>query len=240
MTWVSPFLAFVAGVLSILSPCVLPILPLVLASALSAHRLGPLALGCGVALSFTAIGLFVLTLGFSLGLDGDVFRTFGAVLLVALGLVLLIAPLGEAFARFATPLSNAMDARFGGKTGTGLTGQFALGLLLGVVWSPCVGPTLGVALVAAGQGHDLGLAGLAMLFYGFGAALPFLILGTLSRALVVRWRSTLISAGKGGKVALGALLLIFGVVIITGVDKALETALVDASPAWLIALTTRF
>ena len=74
-------LSFAAGALSTLSPCVLPLLPIVLASAASEHRLAPAALAAGLALSFTAIGLFVATLGFAIGVDGEVFRIIGALLL---------------------------------------------------------------------------------------------------------------------------------------------------------------
>src|SRR5487761_2208442 len=78
-----------AGVFSTLSPCVLPILPLVLAGAGAAHRFGPVALAAGLSLSFTAVGLFVATIGFSLGLDVEVFRIASAVLLAGLGVLLL-------------------------------------------------------------------------------------------------------------------------------------------------------
>ena len=83
-------LAFLAGLLSILSPCVLPLLPIVLGSAAAEHRLAPLALAGGVALSFVAIGLFIATIGFSIGLDADVFRTAAAILMVMLGVVLVL------------------------------------------------------------------------------------------------------------------------------------------------------
>ena len=86
-------LAFLAGVLSVLSPCVLPLLPIVLGTAASEHRLGPVALAVGLALSFVAIGLFVATIGFAAGLDTDVFRAISAALLIAVGLVLLMPKL---------------------------------------------------------------------------------------------------------------------------------------------------
>ena len=74
-------LSFVAGVLSVLSPCVLPLLPIVLGAAASEHRLGPVALAGGLALSFVAIGLFVAAVGFGLGLSGDLFRDVSAALI---------------------------------------------------------------------------------------------------------------------------------------------------------------
>ncbi len=85
MTVVSLALAFVAGVLSILSPCVLPILPIVLGAAASEHRLGPVALAAGLAVSFVAIGLFAATAGYSIGLNADVFRNAAAALMIGVG-----------------------------------------------------------------------------------------------------------------------------------------------------------
>src|SRR6202035_4561406 len=81
-------LAYLAGVLSTLSPCVLPLLPLVLGSAASRHRLGPLALALGLASAFVVIGLFVATIGFSIGLDADAFRIVAAALMILVGAVL--------------------------------------------------------------------------------------------------------------------------------------------------------
>jgi cytochrome c biogenesis protein CcdA len=78
-------LAFVAGVLSTLSPCVLPILPIVLGAAASQHRLGPAALAAGLAVSFAVIGLFAATVGYSIGLDTDLFREVSAALMIAAG-----------------------------------------------------------------------------------------------------------------------------------------------------------
>ena len=233
-------LAFLAGCLSILSPCVLPLVPIVLASAASQHRLGPIALAAGVALSFTAIGLFVATIGFAIGLDQDVLRAFGAVLLIALGLVLLLPSLQAQVAIAAGPVSNWVEERFGGFDAGGLGGQFSLGLLLGAVWSPCVGPTLGAASVLAAQGKDLVQVALTMLVFGIGAAVPLVLLGLASREAMMHWRGRLMGTGKVGKTALGTLLILFGMLVVTGLDKRSETLLVAISPAWLTNLTTQF
>ncbi|MFD0938212.1 cytochrome c biogenesis protein CcdA, partial [Methylobacterium trifolii] len=136
-------LAFLAGILSVLSPCVLPLLPLVLGAAASEHRFGPVALASGLALSFVAIGLFVATVGFSLGLDSGLFRAGAAILLVLIGLVLIVPAAQTRLAVAAGPVSDWTENRFGGFSTAGLGGQFGVGLLLGAVWSPCVGPTLG-------------------------------------------------------------------------------------------------
>ncbi|MCJ2047732.1 sulfite exporter TauE/SafE family protein [Methylobacterium sp. J-078] len=233
-------LAFLAGLLSVLSPCVLPLLPLVLGAAASAHRLGPLALASGLALAFVAVGLFVATIGFSLGLDSGLFRTGAAGLMIVLGLVLMLPVAQTRLAVAAGPASNWIQARFGGVSGIGLSGQFGVGLLLGTVWSPCVGPTLGAASLLAAQGRDLGTVALTMLLFGLGAALPLVVLGTLSRATLMRWRDRMMGLGRGLKAALGLTLVLTGLAIVLGYDKALETFLVDASPDWLTRATTRF
>lgn len=232
--------AFLAGVLSTLSPCVLPLLPLVLGAAVSEHRFGPAALAAGLATSFVAIGLFVATIGFSIGLDTGILRGIAALLLLAVGIILLVPPLQARLAVAGGPLSNWTDQRFGGFAATGLKGQFAVGLLLGAVWSPCVGPTLGATSVLAAQGRDLWHVASVMVVFGVGAALPLLVLGAVSREFMLRWRARLLQTGQNGKLMLGALLVITGLAILTGFDKRLEGFLVDISPPWLTHLTTQF
>jgi cytochrome c-type biogenesis protein len=232
--------AFLAGLVSTLSPCVLPLLPIVVAAAAGTHRLGPVALAAGVALSFVAIGMFVATIGFAIGLDGSVFRLAGAAVLIALGAVLLVPRFQQSLATAAGPISAWGDRTFGGFDTSGLGGQFALGLLLGLVWSPCVGPTLGAASVLASQGKDLGAVALTMTAFGVGAAVPLLALGLLSRETMLAWRGRLMDTGKSGKLVLGVVLLSLGVLIATGADKRIEAALVAISPQWLTELTTRY
>jgi cytochrome c biogenesis protein CcdA len=99
-------LALLAGLLSTLSPCVLPLIPIVLATALGEHRFGPLALAAGLALSFVVIGLFVATIGFAAGVDQEVFRTISAVLLLVVGAVLLVPRAQLQLAAAAAPLGS--------------------------------------------------------------------------------------------------------------------------------------
>ncbi len=233
-------LAFLAGLLSILSPCVLPLLPLVLGAAASEHKFGPPLLASGVALSFVAIGLFVATIGFGLGLDGDVFRNGAAALMILFGVLLAAPVLQLRVAAAGGPLSDWVERRFGGFSTNGASGQFAVGLLLGAVWSPCVGPTLGAASVLAAQGEDLGQVALTMAAFGLGAAVPLLALGLMSRQAMTRWRDRLLSTGKGAKAVLGGMLVAIGLLIMFHLDKKLEAVLVAASPEWLTTLTTRF
>jgi cytochrome c-type biogenesis protein len=233
-------LAFLAGLLSILSPCVLPLVPIVLGAAISEHRFGPVALAAGLALSFTALGLLIAVAGFSAGIDANALRVAAAAVMIGLGVVLLLPAVQVRLATAGGPVANWTEQTFGGFSTSGLGGQFAVGLLLGAVWSPCVGPTLGAASLLASQGRDLGQVGATMAAFGFGAGLPLALLGFVSRTWLTRMRDRMLAAGKHGKMALGILFVVVGVSIVTGLDKRIETILVDASPAWLTDLTTRF
>ncbi|MEP7056587.1 MAG: cytochrome c biogenesis CcdA family protein [Caldimonas sp.] len=233
-------LGYGAGVLSTLSPCVLPLVPILIASALSQHRFGPLALAAGLTLSFTVVGLFIATIGVSIGLDQSLMREVAAVLLISFGSVLLSTRLQHFFTRATAGIGASGSRWLGRLTGEGWFGQFAVGLLLGLVWVPCVGPTLGAASTLAAQGSQLSQVALLMLVFGLGAATPLVILGIVSRTASQRWRGKLMAAGAAGKLVFGTILLAVGVAIVTGVDKRLETFAVDISPQWLTALTTRF
>ncbi|WP_217572137.1 cytochrome c biogenesis CcdA family protein [Mesorhizobium sp. GbtcB19] len=231
-------LALLAGVLSILSPCVLPLLPVVLTGAVAEHRLAPLALAAGVAVSFTSIGVFVATVGFSIGLDMTVFRVAAAVLLVLFGAILLVPRFQTQFATAAGPVSNWTQSRFGGFSTSGIPGQFGVGLLLGAVWTPCVGPTLGAASIMAARGENLGSVILTMLAFGIGTSLPLLVLALMSREALLRWRGRMLSASNGIKMALGALLVAAGVMTLSGFDRTIQISLEHALPDWLVAVTT--
>ena len=214
----------------------LPLLPLVIAGAVERHRLGPLVLAAGLALSATAVGFAVALLGFTL--DRDLVRIVAGALLVLVGAVLLIARLDVALTRATSPVvtrAAEMLARF---TPQRLAGQFVVGALLGALWTPCGGPTLGGAIGLAAQRRSLGAAAAVMAAYSVGAVLPVLLLAYGSRRLVGR-PDRLVRVARVGKPAVGALLVLVGVLSVTGVDKALETRLLDLMPAWLVDLTTR-
>jgi len=233
-------LGLLAGLLSTLSPCVLPILPILLGSAGAAHARAPLALAAGLALSYAVIGTTLAWAGASFGVDAGGLRIAGAAILGLLGLVLMSSSLQRRFAAATSGIGDAGSRLLSRFELGGLRGQFVIGLALGVVWSPCVGPTLGGAIVLASQGSHLAQAALLMAVFGLGAAAPVLVLAHLSRATLTTVRGDLLQAGKVGKALLGATMATVAIVILTGADKPLESWLVQASPAWLTSLTTHF
>jgi cytochrome c-type biogenesis protein len=234
------FFAFIAGTLTVLSPCVLPVLPMVLGAAAAQGRSGPVFLAIGLTMSFVTIGMFVALFGFAIGLDEGVFRQIAAMLMIAVGIVLAMPVLQTRLATAGGPISGWVNDRFAGADGTSNGGPFGLGLLMGAIWAPCVGPTLGAASVMAAQGENLLAVTLTMTLFGIGSALPLLILGFLSREVLMRWRDKMLSLGGGMKSLLGVLLVLTGFLVLSGFDKQAEAFLVETSPDWLTELTTRF
>lgn len=231
-------LSFVAGGLSTLSPCVLPLIPILLGSAMAENRLAPVALGSGLALSFAVTGTALASLWQVFDIDPGILRMGSAILLIVFGLMLLSARLQQSFASATTGIGNAGNTLAASLNPEGLRGQFMLGLLLGIAWSPCVGPTLGVAIGLASQGQQLAQVALVMLLFGLGAALPIIGLGMLSRQGMQRFRGKLLLLGGKGKQLLGMLVLALGIMMLTGTDKLVEAALLELAPEWLVRLTT--
>ena len=231
-------IGFAAGSLSVLSPCVLPLVPILIGTAASAHRRGPLALAAGLTLSFAVIGVLLASAGASLDLDQTAFRNIAALMLLGFGVLLLSTGLQERLAGAASGASSAGYGMLSRLTLDGLSGQFLLGLLLGVIWSPCVGPTLGAIVTLASQGQKLAQVMLVMALFGLGAGLPLVILGSLSREAMLRMRGKLLAAGQQGKKVLGAVMLLLGIFILTGLEKRFETWVLDAAPTWLTQIGT--
>lgn len=236
---VSLAFSYGAGTLSTLSPCVLPLLPIVIIGAIEQHPLGPVALATGLAGSFAATGLFVAAIGLNLGIDSGVLRHAVAVLMIVFGVVLLVPALQMALTSAAAPLTAGGNNLLGRLSFTGIPGQFLLGILLGAVWSPCAGPTLGAAIGLAAQSTTMMSALLLMPVFGAGAATPVLALAYGSRQAMLTRRNRMAEASHFLKPVAGAALLAVGLFVITGLDKIVEAYLTNAMPDWLVNVTTR-
>lgn len=226
-------LGYVAGLLTLLNPCVLPVLPIVLAASLQADRRGPLALVCGLSLSFVVVGLFVIVLGASVGIDHRTMTTVGAWLMIGFGLVMLIPQLQARFAAATAGIAGQADARLHALDMAGLRGQFLGGILLGVVWSPCIGPTLGGAISLASQGQDLLWAGAIMTSFALGVSSVMLALAFGTREIIARRQNALRMLAGKARVLLGLTFLCVGLGIVFGLDHWLEARLLDVLPVWL-------
>ncbi len=228
-------LAFAAGMLTIFSPCVLPLAPIVVATARARDSRGPIALGFGLAATFGIVGGVLASFGVEFG-DSDLARAASAVVMVAIGAALLVPAIGERIERRLGFVGRAADVMSERLPNAGLAGQAAAGVVLAFAWAPCAGPILGAALLLAAQGGSLAAAITTMTAYALGAAGALIGLGYAAGRVASKARFAL--AGAGGRLALGAAFAIVGAAVLTGFDHQVEAVLVAAMPDWLTAFAT--
>lgn len=233
-------LSLAAGSLTTLSPCVFPLLPLVLGGAVQASRLAPLAMGLGMAASFAGIGLLLGALGPALGIDGDSVRTAGAVLLIGFALVMLVPALNARFTQFVMPIASSAQAASSRLDGGSLGGALLLGGLLGLVWSPCSGPLLASALTLVASEGGAARGALILGLFGVGAAVPLVAAAYASRSGFARARGWVLGHTEAVKKGFGLLIGLAGVAILSGADKWLEAQILNHLPDTWVRLTTLF
>ena len=231
-------LSLAAGSLTTLSPCVFPILPLVLGGAVQGNRLAPLAMGLGMAISFALIGLIIGALGPALGIDTDNVRILGALLLIVFGLVMLLPALNRRFTEWMLPIASSANAVSSGLDGGSLGGAFLLGGALGLVWSPCSGPLLASALTLVASAGGAVRGALILGLFGIGAAIPLVAVSYASRSGFARARGWALGRIEAIKKAFGAVIFATGVAILSGGDKWIEARVVSLLPdVWISAAT---
>lgn len=228
MDFISIPLAFVAGVLSLLSPCVLPMIPAVTASAMRASRAGLWFLVAGLAIAFALGGTLLTYLLLAFGFSPQILRTFAAALMLFFAVVLLWPWLNEKCSQLLSRVSAFAPTTEGSSN----SAQFFIGAGLGLVWLPCVGPTLGAAIALASVGQDMTLAFIVMVSFGLGTALPLIGLGYMAGTKLNRLRQS----GKVGRIILGASLLALSLMIFTGFDHVLERWAIEHLPDWATAI----
>ncbi len=226
-------LAFAAGLLSFLSPCVLPLVPSYLAyvggSADSKRRVlirNSLMFIAGFSLIFIALGASASAVGALLRDYRPILITIGGVLVIGFGLMMLGVlrlPL----------LYRDTRARVTGDTTTPW-GALLLGMAFAAGWTPCIGPVLGAILTLAGAGGTLGQGVALLAVYALGLAIPFLIAALALEPFVrasARFRRYLPWVERGA----GALLLVAGLLMVTGTYTALNSYLIRFTPEWLFS-----
>ncbi|WP_146344858.1 cytochrome c biogenesis CcdA family protein [Falsiphaeobacter marinintestinus] len=225
-------LAYIAGLLTLINPCVLPVLPIVLGTALQADRRGPLALALGMSVSFVLFGMLISTVGYSIGLTQERLAQVGATLMIVFGLILLVPAFATRFELAFSGVAAHADSTITRADTGGLSGQFLGGLLLGAVWSPCIGPTLGSAIALASQGQNLFWSFLVMCFFAAGVSTLILGLGLGGQHLIRQRATQLRGLAARSKPILGATFVIVGVAILFKVHHMLEAWAVRNLPTW--------
>lgn len=227
-------LGYAAGLLTLINPCVLTVLPIVLASALQAGRAGPLVLAAGMSLSFVTLGLFVAVLGRAFGITEETVSNAGAVLMIGFGLVLLVPRFSAVFATATGGLSARADHGMDDVARDGLTGQFVGGVLLGAIWSPCIGPTLGGAISLASQGESLLRSGAIMVAFALGVSTIILALGYGAQSVIRKRQALMRQIATAARPAMGVIFIAVGLAILFRLHHVAEIWLLDNLPPWLI------
>ncbi|MEM6304273.1 MAG: cytochrome c biogenesis CcdA family protein [Pseudomonadota bacterium] len=225
--------AYLAGLLTLINPCVLPVLPIVLVSALNASKAGPIALAAGMSVSFVVFGVLVTAFGATIGLTQDLLAQIGAVLMVAFGLILLVPMFSRRFELATAGVAAGADARMHGVDQGSLQGQFLGGLLLGTVWSPCIGPTLGGAIALASQGQSLGYVSAIMCAFALGVSTLIVGLGLGAREAIRSRAQALRGLAERSKPILGVTFVAVGLALFFKVHHMIEAWLLSVMPYWL-------
>jgi len=231
--------AFVSGMITILSPCILPVLPIVLSGGVSGGRARPFGVIAGFAASFTVFTLTLSTLVQAFHVPADALRAVAVALIVAFGLVMLVPKLRDGFELLASGLANWSRPRAGAvsaKPRLGFWSGLPIGLSLGLVWTPCVGPIMASVISLALARQVDGGSALIALSYTLGTSIPMLAVMIGGRALLARipW---LARNAAGIQKGFGVVMIVVGVAIGFGWDRRFQTAVLAALPGYGAGLT---
>ncbi len=231
---ISKFLfAFLAGLITVLSPCIIPILPIVLGSALKRHRMYPVYMVLGLIMTFSVLGILFGSLGSAVGISKRTLEICATFLLFVLGLIIVIKPLSiifttwtEKLLAFGLPAPKASDSPLQ---------AFVVGSTLGIVWAPCAGPVLASILALATASKSIVMSFLLLFTYAMGAGIPMLIIAyggqrALSSRRVIKQHA------EGIKHVFGWILISTAVMLYYGTFKDLEALLIPYLPSFITAL----
>lgn len=232
MSEVSYILAFLAGVITVTTPCILPILPPMLAGSVG-HKLRPIMIVSGMAISFTLMGGLFSSLGIASGISSGFYRVILAFLIIALGAIMVDEEINGIYVRYSSLFVNSLiglfkrdNAKISG--GESLGDAFVLGLTLGIIWIPCVGPVLGAVLAYTSVLDNVLSGSLLLLTYSAGLGLPMLAIAYGGKFVSSRL-GILKNTHLLRKLA-GWVMILSGISIILGIDRAIQAALLPYYP----------
>ena len=227
--------AFLAGIVTILSPCILPVLPIILSSSATQSKKQPYGVVSGFILSFTFFTLFLSFIVQATGISADFLRYFSVAVIIIFGLVLVIPRLQLGYEIFASKLSSKAT-KSNTNSQEGFWGGFLVGISLGLIWTPCVGPILASVISLALTGSVSGQAVLITLSYALGTAIPMLLIIYGGRGLINSVPWLLQNLGKIQKF-FGFLMILIGISILFNFDRQFQSYILEKFPNYGSGLT---
>ena len=234
------FLAFLAGVLTVTTPCIIPILPPMLAGSIG-HRLRPIFIVAGSAVTFTLMGGVFSALGIAAGgFSGPWLRALLISFIIGFGAVMVDDDINEVYVKYSSRMVNRVHGIFNrnrvmnhpqnaGENGRGLLGAFGLGLSLGIVWIPCVGPILGSILAFAAIQENMVRGSVLLLVYSIGLGIPLLTIAYGGKRVSGQLEWTRKNSVRIKKLA-GWILILTGLAMLFGIDRLIQQTLLPYAP----------
>lgn len=233
MSMVDNVLAFIEGVALILSPCILPILPLILSASIDGGKTRPIGITTGFIVSFCLFAFFSRWLILTTGISLDVVKYASLLLLTLLGIVMLSGRLSEKFNALTQRLADVGNRFSSNSNEGGFVSGLGIGALIGLIWTPCAGPILAAVLVQVIRQKSNFEGFITLLFFSLGAGAPMLIISLMGRKLMQKMRFFKEHA-EGIRRTLGCIILLSVAFIATGFDQRILSS-TSAPPASLVS-----
>lgn len=228
--------AFLAGVVTILSPCILPILPIVLSGSLTGGKRRPLGIVAGFILSFTFFTLFLTSIVKATGISADVLRNASVVIITAFGISLLLPNFQAYLERFFSKLASLVPTQQSSSQKTDYLSGILVGISLGLVWTPCVGPILASIITLAATSKVTTDAVFITLAYSIGTSVPLLAITYGGRRLLQKVPWIVVNSAKIQK-AFGVLMIATALAIYFQIDRKFQTYILQKFPNYGVGLT---
>ena len=222
--------SFLAGFVTILAPCIWPLLPIVLSASSGSGKQRPLGITFGVMTSFTVFTLSISYLEKFFHLDANIFRLLAVIIIGLLGISMMIPVLGTMFENFVNQILSPFQNKLK-KQGTGFGAGYTTGFSIGLVWAPCAGPILAtIATLAATQAVDARVV-LITLAYVVGLGIPLFIFSLMGSRIFGKMRQVTKYTGIVQQV-FGFIMIVAALLIYTNYDKVIQVKILELFPSY--------
>jgi len=223
--------AFISGLVTILAPCIWPLLPIVLSSAIAGHgHKRPLGITLGIIISFAVFTLAISTLVRVFHLDANVLRIVAVIIIAGLGLTMVFPALYTKFEILVTKLGNIFGANKGHEGNDFLPG-LVTGLSLGILWTPCAGPILATVAVLAATGKISMDVILVTVSYCIGVGVPLFIFAYGGQKIISKLKGVSRYTGRIQQI-FGVIMILAAIAIYTNYDQTLQLKLINTFPSF--------